>query len=46
MTKYHDAAGSAGGAGYYGGSATNIRPGSGEFSYIENLNLIKGHVLL
>lgn len=33
-------------AGYYGGSATSIRPGSGEFSYIENLNLIKGHVLL
>ena len=41
MTEYHDAAGSGGGAGYYGGSAANIGPGSGGSSYIGNSNLIK-----
>ena len=41
MTEYHDAAGSGGGAGYYGGSAANIGPGSGGSSYIGNSNLTK-----
>ena len=33
MTEYHDA------AGFYGGNATNIGPGSGDSSYIGNSNL-------
>ena len=35
-TKYHDGAGSGGGAGYYGGSGANINAGSGGSGYIGN----------
>ena len=43
-TQFHDAAGSGGGAGYYGGSGANIGPGAGGSSYIGNL-LLKNKVM-